>query len=85
MLWLLKKKQAKINKIQTHMGKMKTKKIVAKRFKITGTGKIMHRTQGMRHLKSKKSKARQRRQNMEKEVITPAFKRMVRENMVYNT
>ena len=84
-LWLLKKKPAK-NKhfLQTYMGKMKTKKIVRKRFKITGTGKIMHRTQGMRHLKSKKSKARQRRQNMEKEVITPAFKWMIRENMVYN-
>lgn len=66
------------------MGKMKTKKIVRKRFKITGTGKIMHRTQGMRHLKSRKSKSRQRRQNMEKQVTTAAFKNMVRENMVYN-
>ncbi len=62
---------------------MKTKKIVAKRFKITGTGKIMHRTQGARHLQSKKSKSRQRRQNMAKEVTTPAFARMVRQSMIY--
>lgn len=45
------------------MGKMKTKKIVRKRFKITGTGKIMHRMQGARHLRSKKNKVHQRRQD----------------------
>lgn len=42
---------------------MKTKKIVRKRFKITGTGKLVHRMQGGRHLRSKKNKAHQRRQD----------------------
>lgn len=42
---------------------MKTKKIVRKRFKITGTGKVIHRMQGARHLRSNKSKAHQRRQD----------------------
>jgi len=36
--------------------KQKTRKIVAKRFKITGTGKVMRRSVEMRHLRRKKSK-----------------------------
>ncbi|MFN5868820.1 MAG: 50S ribosomal protein L35, partial [Akkermansiaceae bacterium] len=31
-------------------GKAKTRKAVAKRFKVTGTGKILRRHQGKRHL-----------------------------------
>lgn len=42
---------------------MKTKKIVRKRFKLTASGKLVHRVQGGRHLRSKKNKARQRRQD----------------------
>ncbi len=36
--------------------KMKTRKGVARRFKITATGKVMRRSQNMRHLRRKKSK-----------------------------
>lgn len=36
--------------------KQKTRKGVAKRFKITATGKVLRRRQNMRHLRSKKSK-----------------------------
>lgn len=35
---------------------MKTRKVVAKRFKITATGKIMRRKQNSRHLRANKSK-----------------------------
>lgn len=45
------------------MPKVKTKKIVAKRFKLTKTGKVVHRMQGARHIRRRKSKARQRRQD----------------------
>jgi large subunit ribosomal protein L35 len=45
------------------MPKMKTKKIARKRFKLTGTGKIVHRMQGARHLRSNKTKGHQRRQD----------------------
>ena len=48
------------------MPKMKTKKIVRRRFTLTKTGKVMHRTQGARHLRSRKSKTRQRRQDAPK-------------------
>jgi len=43
------------------MPKLKTKKSVAKRFKITGTGKVMHYGAGGSHLLSKKSSKRKRR------------------------
>ena len=56
--------------------KMKTKKIVAKRFKITKNGIILRGKQNARHLRSKKSKRQLRRykagarvaKNMEKTV-----------------
>ena len=40
---------------------IKTRKSVAKRFKITGTGKVMRRHAGMRHLLAGKSPKRRRR------------------------
>ena len=43
------------------MPKQKTKKGIAKRFKITGTGKIKHYGAGGSHLLSKKSSSRKRR------------------------
>lgn len=38
------------------MPKQKTRKIVAKRFKVTATGKILRRRQNSRHLRTNKSK-----------------------------
>ncbi|PWU23336.1 50S ribosomal protein L35 [Candidatus Cerribacteria bacterium 'Amazon FNV 2010 28 9'] len=50
------------------MPKMKTRKIVAKRFKITATGKIMRRRQNSRHLRMNKSKKAIRRYSVPVEV-----------------
>lgn len=36
--------------------KQKTRKGVAKRFKVTGTGKVLRRAQNMRHIRRHKSK-----------------------------
>ena len=36
--------------------KLKTRKIVTKRFKVTKSGKILRRAQNMRHLRRKKGK-----------------------------
>ena len=44
----------------------KTKKSVAKRFKITGTGKMLRRTPGFRHLLSAKSTKAKRRATRDK-------------------
>lgn len=43
------------------MPKIKTRKIVTKRFKITAGGKVMRRTQNMRHLRRRKSAKQIRR------------------------
>ena len=50
------------------MPKMKTKKAAAKRFKVTGSGKIMRLQAGGSHYMLKKSKARARRLAREVEV-----------------
>ena len=43
------------------IARRKTKKSAAKRVKITGTGKIMRRKPGLRHLASSKSSKRKRK------------------------
>lgn len=43
------------------MTKQKTRKSLAKRIKVTKTGKVIRRTQNMRHLRRRKSKAQIRR------------------------
>ena len=48
--------------------KMKTKSAAKKRFKLTGSGKIMRRQTGQRHLLSKKSSHRKRRLSDDREV-----------------
>lgn len=49
--------------------KIKTRKIVAKRFKVTGTGKILRRAQNMRHLRRRKNKRQIRAYKVPKEVL----------------
>ncbi|MGC8668734.1 MAG: 50S ribosomal protein L35 [Chthonomonadales bacterium] len=43
------------------MAKLKTRKAAAKRFKVTATGKIVHRSIGLNHLMRKKSMSERRR------------------------
>jgi len=50
------------------MGKQKTIKSAAKRFKVTKTGKVLHRCHYLRHLRAKKSKRRIRSLKQMKEV-----------------
>lgn len=38
------------------MNKHRTKKAIAKRFKVTKNGKLLHRSNGLRHLRTNKSK-----------------------------
>ncbi len=51
------------------MPKCKTSKTAAKRFKITGTGKLMCRHARNNHLKLSKRGSRQRRLNMDGQVV----------------
>ena len=59
------------------MPKMKTHRGAAKRFKITGTGKIVRRKAGMNHILEKKPSKRTRRLKREAPVA-PADARHVR-------
>jgi large subunit ribosomal protein L35 len=54
----------------------KTKKSVAKRFKITATGKMMRRTPGFRHLLSAKSTKAKRRATRDK-LVAPGQRAML--------
>ena len=51
------------------MPKMKTHRGAAKRFKLTGSGKIMRRKAFKNHILEKKSPARKRRLGREDEVV----------------
>ncbi len=42
------------------MPKMKTRKSAAKRYKITGNGKVRYKKQGLRHILTKKKSKRKR-------------------------
>ncbi|OGD54530.1 hypothetical protein A3J78_01860 [Candidatus Beckwithbacteria bacterium RBG_13_35_6] len=50
------------------MPKQKTRKSIAKRFRVTKTGKVLRRGSYGRHLKASKSKKRLRRQKVMKNV-----------------
>ncbi len=50
----------------------KTKKSIAKRFKVTAGGKVLRRTPGRRHLLTAKSKKQKRASGKDKSV-TPGF------------
>lgn len=55
----------------------KTRKSIAKRFKVTGTGKVMRRKPGKRHLLRKLS-VKQRRSANQDQSTSKGFTRMVR-------
>ena len=62
------------------MPKMKTRKAAAKRYKVTGTGKIAFKKQGLRHILTKKSSKRKmnlRHQGILSEVEAKRAKKML--------
>ncbi|PIU68779.1 50S ribosomal protein L35 [candidate division WWE3 bacterium CG06_land_8_20_14_3_00_42_16] len=60
------------------MPKLKTKKIVAKRFKITGSGRIFRLHSKTSHLKSKQSSKTKRRKKGFVEVLKSDLKKVKR-------
>ena len=63
-------------------GKAKTRKAVAKRFKVTGSGKILRRKQGKRHILQKKN--RKRKRNLGKAtLVSDADIKNVKENLPF--
>jgi len=65
------------------MPKLKTKKSVKKRFKITGTGKVKHYGSGGKHLLMKKSSKRKRRIKKSAVLKSKGAAKMVRKLLPY--
>ena len=63
-------------------GRAKTRKAVAKRFKVTGTGKVLRRKQGKRHILQKKSRKR-KRQLGRATLVSAADIKNVKENLPF--
>jgi large subunit ribosomal protein L35 len=64
-------------------GKAKTRKSVAKRFKITGTGKVLRRKQGKRHLLIRKNAKRKR--NLGKAaLVSPADAKNIKQHLPFS-
>lgn len=61
------------------MSKLKTKKIVSKRFRVTKNGKVLYRMQGARHIRRNKSKSRQRRQDKPHVLSNRKFERSIKQ------
>lgn len=62
-------------------GKSKTRKAVVKRFKVTGTGKVLRRKQGKRHILQKKN--RKRKRNLGKAtLVSDADLKAVKKNLL---
>ena len=62
---------------------IKTKKSVAKRFKITGTGKVMRRGAGHRHLLQGK-KPKRRRRLRQAALVGPADKYRITQSLPFS-
>lgn len=62
--------------VPTLSAMQKTRKSIAKRFKVTGTGKVMRRSPNTRHLLSSKSRKQRRRANKAKRVDSGLEKKM---------
>lgn len=60
------------------MPKMKTHRGTAKRFRVTGSGKIMRAKQGSNHILEKKSQKRKRNFRHETEVAPGDYKNVAR-------
>ena len=60
------------------MPKMKTHSGAKKRFKVTGTGKLVHRSAGKRHLNEHKSSRQTRRLAPDAELTNAGDRRTVR-------
>lgn len=60
------------------MTKQKSRKSLTRRVKVTSTGKVLRRTQNMRHLRRRKSKAQIRRMKSTKFLTGATRKKVIK-------
>ncbi len=65
------------------MPKMKTKKAAAKRYHVTGTGKVRYKKQGLRHILTKKTAKRKRRLRLSA-TLSPVESKRIKKLMPYS-
>jgi large subunit ribosomal protein L35 len=65
------------------IARRKTRKAVAKRFKVTATGKVLRNHAGRRHLLQSKN-AKRKRQLAKREVTDKTDEVRIKENLPYN-
>jgi large subunit ribosomal protein L35 len=63
-------------------GKAKTRKAVAKRFKVTGSGRVLRRKQGKRHLMRRKNSKRRRRLG-QAVLVSPADEKNIKADLPF--
>ncbi|MCG8477897.1 MAG: 50S ribosomal protein L35 [Spirochaetales bacterium] len=64
------------------MPKMKTRRAAAKRYHVTGSGKVKYKKQGLRHILTKKTTKRKR--HLRKAgILSPAEEKRVRKLLPY--
>lgn len=64
------------------MPKMKTRRAAAKRYKVTGNGKVKYKKQGLRHILSKKTTKRKRHLR-QAGLLSPAEEKRARKLLPY--
>ncbi|AHC14650.1 50S ribosomal protein L35 [Salinispira pacifica] len=64
------------------MPKMKTRRSAAKRYKVTGSGKVRYKKQGLRHILTKKSTKRKRKLR-KAGILSPAENDRIRKILPY--
>jgi large subunit ribosomal protein L35 len=64
------------------MPKMKTKKAAAKRYHVTGSGKVRYKKQGLRHILTKKNAKRKRRLRLSA-TLSPVETKRVKQLLPY--
>jgi large subunit ribosomal protein L35 len=64
------------------MPKMKTRRAAAKRYKVTGSGKVKYKKQGLRHILSKKTTKRKRHLR-HAGILSPAEEKRARKLLPY--
>ena len=60
--------------------KLKTRKAVAKRFRVSANGKLVHRSAGLNHLMRKKTMSRRRRL-LKGNVLAPGMSKRLRKQL----
>ena len=64
------------------MPKMKTRKSAAKRYRLTSTGKVKYKKQGLRHILTKKTSKRKRRLR-KSDTLSPVESKKVKKLLPY--